>query len=162
MKRAWVRPCAALAAALFLAAGATAESGTLELHARAEKRVHVTLPDGTQTEQFVPIGKVVPGDVVAYTIEAHNVSGKSADAVVITDPIPSEMEYVSADTAGAELLFSVDGGFKFDRPENLFVTEADGTRRLASSGDYTHIRWVFASSFAPAERRSVRFLAKLE
>ncbi len=161
MKR-WVRPCAALVAALLGAAGAAAETGKLELHARAEKRVAVALPDGTTSEQFVPIGKVVPGDVVAYTIDAQNVSGKNADAVVITDPIPTEMEYVSADPAGAELLFSVDGGFKFDRPENLYVTAQDGTRRLASAGDYTHIRWVFAAPFAPAERRSVRFLAKLE
>jgi uncharacterized repeat protein (TIGR01451 family) len=162
MKSTWVRPCAAIFVALFCAAGAAAETGKLELRARAEKRVAVAMPDGTTGEQFVPNGKIVPGDVVAYTIEAENVSGKNADAVVITDPIPTEMEYVSAETAGAELLFSVDGGFKFDRPENLFVTAQDGTRRLAAAGDYTHIRWVFASAFAPAERRSVRFLAKLE
>jgi hypothetical protein len=44
----------------------------------------------------------------------------------------------------------------------LSVANEDGTRRPAVAGDYTHVRWVFAAPLAPAELRSVRFLAKLE
>ena len=68
----------------------------------------------------------------------------------------------AAATAGAELLFSVDGGFRFDRAESLTVANEDGTRRPALASDYTHVRWVFATPLAPAEQRSVRFLAQLE
>jgi uncharacterized repeat protein (TIGR01451 family) len=159
-----MRVSAAAFAVLVGAAGASAEAGSIELRAKAEKRVLLQAADGTAQETYVSAAKVVPGDVVAYTIEARNVGSASADRVVITDPIPGEMKYLdgSADAAGAELLFSVDGGFRFDRPENLTVAQADGTRRPALASDYTHVRWVFAQPLAPAEQRSVRFLAQLE
>ena len=155
---------AATVAALLCATGALAEAGSIELRAKAEKRVLAQNPDGTAAELYVPAGKVVPGDVVAYTIEAKNISPENADRVVITDPIPAQMTYLdgTATDVGAQLLFSVDGGFRFDRPENLTVANEDGTRRPALASDYTHVRWVFAAPLAPAEQRSVRFLAQLE
>ncbi|HEU4431338.1 MAG TPA: hypothetical protein VFT98_21440 [Myxococcota bacterium] len=160
----WMRVSAAAFAVLMGAAGAHAEAGSIELRAKAEKRVLLQAPDGTAQETYVSAAKVVPGDVVAYTIEARNVGVADADRVVITDPIPGEMKYLdgSADATGAELLFSVDGGFRFDRPENLTVANEDGTRRPALASDYTHVRWVFATPLAPAEQRSVRFLAQLQ
>jgi hypothetical protein len=74
------------------------------------------------------------------------------------------MQYLegTSDASGAELLFSVDGGFRFDAPEKLIVVNEDGTSRPAVASDYTHVRWVFAAPLAPAEQRSVRFLARLE
>lgn len=164
MNRNFVSTCATALVALLCAASAGAEAGSVELRTRAEKRLLVPRADGTAEEQFVPAGKVVPGDVVAYTIEARNVSAVNADRVVITDPIPKQMEYVagSAESAAGQLLFSVDGGFRFDRPENLTVATQDGASRPAVASDYTHLRWVFAAPLAPAELRSVRFLAKLE
>jgi uncharacterized repeat protein (TIGR01451 family) len=164
MKRNWIRFGAATFAALLCAASAFGEAGSIELSARAEKRMYVQKADGTAEEMFVPTGKVVPGDVVAYTIEARNVSAKNADRVVITDPIPAEMKYLTgtAEAPQAELLFSVDGGFRFDAPEKLTVANEDGSVRPAVASDYTHVRWVFAAPLAPAEQRSVRFLAQLE
>jgi len=164
MKLNWMRVSTAALAVLLSAAAANAEAGSIELRAKAEKRVLLQAPDGTAQETYVSAAKVVPGDVVAYTIEARNVGAADADRVVITDPIPGEMKYLdgSADASGAELMFSVDGGFRFDRPENLSVANEDGTRRPALASDYTHVRWVFATPLAPAEQRSVRFLAQLE
>jgi uncharacterized repeat protein (TIGR01451 family) len=158
------RVLAATFAALAFAGVALGETGSIELRARAEKRLFVQKPDGTAVEQFVPAAKVVPGDVVAYTIEARNVSSDEAGRVVITDPIPAEMKYLdgSADAEGAALLFSVDGGFRFDTPDKLTVANEDGTSRPAVASDYTHVRWVFATPLAPAEQRSVRFLAQLQ
>jgi uncharacterized repeat protein (TIGR01451 family) len=164
MQRHWIRAGAATFAALLCAASALGEAGSIELRARAEKRLFVQKGDGTAEERYVPVARVVPGDVVAYTIDARNVSTTGADRVVITDPIPSKMKYLdgSADAAGAELLFSVDGGFRFAAPDELTVANEDGTRRPAVASDYTHVRWVFATPLAPAEQRSVRFLAQLQ
>jgi len=163
MKFDWMRLSAVMFAVL-AGTAAHADAGSIELRARAEKRVLLQAPDGTAQESYVPAAKVVPGDVVAYTIEARNVGAADADRVVITDPIPGEMKYLdgTADVVGAELLFSVDGGFRFDRPENLTVANEDGTRRPALASDYTHVRWVFAAPLAPAQQRSVRFLAQLQ
>jgi len=155
---------AALLAALSLAGAAAAQQGAVELKTRVEKRVLLKLPDGRVEEQRLPATKVVPGDVVAYTIEAKNVTSRPAERVVITDPIPVHTRYVdgSAQARDADLQFSVDGGKSFDRPERLVVTEPDGTRRAARASDYTHIRWVFAQPLAPAESRSAQFLAQLQ
>jgi uncharacterized repeat protein (TIGR01451 family) len=157
------RTCAAAVAALLLAGTAGAQEGAIELKTRVEKRVMLRLADGRVEEKLLPAQKVVPGDVVAYTIDAKNVSARPAERVVITDPIPTHTRYVdgSAQAESAELAFSVDGGKTFDRPEKLQVTGPDGKRRPAVAGDYTHIRWVFARPLAPAESRSARFLAQL-
>ncbi len=105
MQRKSIRTGAVMFAALLCAASAAGEAGSIELRARAEKRLFVQKPDGTAEEAFVPATKVVPGDVVAYTIEARNVSPQGAERVVITDPIPAAMNYLdgTANAAGAEL-----------------------------------------------------------
>jgi uncharacterized repeat protein (TIGR01451 family) len=164
MRAIGLRSGAAALAVLLSAAAAGAQQGAIELSTRVEKRVLLRFPDGRVEERRVPADKVVPGDVVAYTIEARNVTARPAERVVITDPIPTHTRYVdgSAQAKDAELQFSVDGGKRFDRPERLEVTEPNGTRRAARASDYTHIRWVFAEPLAPAESRSAQFLAQLQ
>ncbi len=136
----------------------------IALTTTVEKRLLVSSSQGTVQERFVPVDKVVPGDVVAYTIEAKNGSTEPADRVVITDPIPEHMRYVEGSglAKDANLLFSIDGGFRFDSAEKLSVQNVDGTTRPASAADYTHIRWVFATPIAPDAERAVRFLAQLQ
>lgn len=134
------------------------------LTTKVQKRVLESSSQGTVQERFVPAVKIVPGDVVAYTIEATNGSTEPAERVVITDPIPEHMRYVEGSglATDAALLFSTDGGFRFDTAENLSVANEDGTTRRASAADYTHIRWVFAAPIAPDAQRAVRFLAQLQ
>ncbi len=164
MKANGIRFGAAAVAALLTAGAAGAQQGAIELSTRVEKRVLLKLPDGRVEEKRLPADRVVPGDVVAYTIEAKNVTTRPAERVVITDPIPTHTRYVdgSAQARNAELQFSVDGGKSFGRPEKLVITEPDGTRRAARASDYTHIRWVFAQPLAPAESRSAQFFAQLQ
>ncbi len=136
----------------------------ISLTTKVEKRLLVPSAEGEMQERFVPPSKVVPGDIVAYTISAKNDSAEPAEQVVITDPVPEHMQYVEGSAAdnGARVLFSVDGGFRFDVAENLSVTTEDGFVRPATAGDYTHIRWVFADAIAPSAERAVRFFAQLQ
>jgi uncharacterized repeat protein (TIGR01451 family) len=149
---------------LLAAARGFAEEGMVELRTVAEVQTQVLQPDGSLDTRLVPAAKVLPGDVVAYTIEARNIGATPAERVVITDPIPEQMRFVvgSAEAAGSTVLFSVDGGMRFDAAQKLEVVEADGTRRAATPTDYTHIRFVFDDPLAPSSRRSVRFLAQLQ
>ena len=149
---------------LLTATAGFAEDGVIELRTIAEKQVQVLQPDGSVETLLVPAAKVVPGDVVAYTIEARNISKTPATRVVITDPIPEHMRFVhgSTEAAGSKILFSVDGGMRFDVAQALEVVAEDGTRRTATAADYTHIRFVFDEPLAPTSKRSVRFLAQLQ
>ncbi len=147
------------------ASSAYGEGGSIELQASVQKRIQRVLPNGKIETALEPAGTVVPGDTVFYTIEARNVSPeRTAERVVITDPNPEHTRYLagSADGDGAQIFFSVDGGMRFDTPDRLRVRGEDGSTRTATPADYTHIRWVFRDSLAPAETRAVHFFAQLQ
>lgn len=151
--------------ALLGASSAYGEGGTIELQTSVQKRVQRILESGKVETLFEPAATVVPGDTVAYKIEARNISAdENAENVVITDPIPAHTAYQSgsAQGEGAEVLFSVDGGMRFDVPDALQVLDESGVARAAAASDYTHIRWVFRDSLAPSETRAVQFIAQLQ
>lgn len=155
---------AAILVATFAATAATAQSGSIELQATAAKVVTTVDDAGQETTRLVPADVVVPGDRVAYTIKARNVSSEDIERIVITDPIPTETLFVagSIESPEATVLFSVDGGETFDREEALRVVGEDGVPRPAMATDFTHIRWVFEQPLAPAAERSVRFVALVQ
>lgn len=153
-----------LMAALLGASSAYGDGSAIELQTSVEKRVQRILDSGQVETLFEPAGTVVPGDTIAYRIEARNISSdQPAENVVITDPIPEHTQYLSGSAAGegARVFFSVDGGMRFDAPEALRVVD-EGVSRVATASDYTHIRWVFSDSLAPSETRAVHFFAQLQ
>ena len=148
-----------------LGAGVVHANGQVELKATAHKHSQHLLADGSVETRLEPAATVTPGDTIAYTIEARNISAdQTATRVVITDPIPEHTRYVdgSAEGEGTDILFSVDGGMRFDAATNLEVRGDNGTNRPAVASDYTHVRWVLRDPLAPSEKRSVRFLAELQ
>jgi uncharacterized repeat protein (TIGR01451 family) len=157
---------AALVMTLGLAgpAGGAPAQGSLQLKTIAEKEIRVLKPNGEAEVRRVPAGKVIPGDEVIYTIEAKNLTDTPVENVVITDPVPEHTAYVAGTANGSEttVTFSIDGGQRYDVPENLVVTQPDGTQRSALPSEYTHIRWEFTRAIDPGKTRLVRFRAKLQ
>ncbi len=140
-----------------------AEEGSIELKAVAEVEVEVLREDGGTDVERVKAATVVPGDEVIYTIYYTNVGDKSADKVVVTNPLPGEMVYVDGSAAGdgAVVTFSVDGGKTYAPAGKLTVLDADGNERRAITDDYTHIRWTLENPVASGEGGSVDFRARL-
>ena len=105
----------------------------------------------------------MPGEKVVVTTTFQNISGESADNVVITNPISNELIYVdgSAFGPGTDIEFSVDGGQTFAAAADLTVTE-DGVTRSADANDFTHIRWVMREELAAGAQGVARFSAVLE
>ena len=149
---------------VWIAPAFAAEPGAIELKATATKMIVLTNDEGVERTEFVTPDRVVPGDKIAYTIAATNVSTSSVEQVVITDPIPEQMLFVrgTEESEGARVVFSVDGGASFDLEDRLVVKGQDGLERPATSADFTHIRWTFESPLAPAAERAVRFVALVE
>jgi uncharacterized repeat protein (TIGR01451 family) len=136
-------------------------AGALSLKTVVEKVVETKDADGATKTELVPAASAVPGDQVVYTVTFKNVSTQAADNIRITNPIPAEMQYV-ADTAsgpGSDVLYSVDGGKTYGRAGELYVTDADGTRRQAGPADYTHSRGVLKSPLAAGAQGFARFRA---
>jgi len=155
-----------LALALLLPiSGFTAEPGSIELRSQAEVEVEVTNDKGEKEIKRVGAeeAKVYPGDEVIFTTHYRNIGKKPADNVVITNPVPKHMTYVgeSAEGKGTRIIFSIDGGKKYDIPSNLKVKTLDGKERVAAPAEYTHMRWIFNQDLKKGEAGSVSFRAKL-
>lgn len=110
------------------------------------EKVTVVDVDGKQVEKMVAAADVVPGDVIAYTLQYENKGDEAAKDVVLNNPIPQGTSYVvaSAFGPGAEIGFSIDGE-SFKNPSLLtYEVKQNGKteKRKASPEQYTHIRWV--------------------
>lgn len=141
---------------------ATAADSPMQLSMRAE--IERRVADGGKVRlELVPADRVVPGDLLIYTVEVRNVGATPLAQPVVTVPIPEHMTYVadSAIAPAAELTFSVDGGRSFDRAVNLSVHGAEGRARPARPADYTHVRWTLKNSLNANSVAYARFRAVL-
>ncbi|HSG90741.1 MAG TPA: hypothetical protein VLA56_16110 [Pseudomonadales bacterium] len=148
-----------------MAAGAQAE-GEVRLENRVQKVEYFTNDQGETESRLVEPAAVVPGDELRYTISFENVSADvtvDAGSVVITNPIPPQVRYLegSAFGAGTRISYSADLGETWGEPDDLVVVGDDGSERVATPAEYTHIRWVFEPALEPGQQGSVSFRARL-
>lgn len=157
---------AVLAMTAILLAGNTAatQAQTVELVTKAEREIEI-VEKGVKLKKIGPPEKVVPGDEVIYTVTYTNKTGKPADNVSVTNPVPAHTRYRDGSAAGegATITFSVDGGKSFAASDKLTVAIKDkggnDIVRPAVAADYTHIRWQLKQSVAPGQSGTVRFRA---
>lgn len=137
-----------------LATAAQGQGVTLTARVLQEKTIEEA---GVKRIVLVPAGTITPGQEVIYNLSYANGGAKPAEQVVLTNPVPKTLEYVSGDSA----LVSVDGGKTFAVLTALKVIEADGKQRPAAPKDVTHVRWNLAA-IAPGASGHVLFKARLK
>jgi uncharacterized repeat protein (TIGR01451 family) len=144
---------------LACATAAAQDKACVELKTAAETEQEV-VEQGQKVKRLMPVGKVVPGDEVVWTITARNVCDKPADNIVIANPVPEHMSFVasSAMGTGTDIAYSLDGK-EFKGAAELVVREADGTARAARANEYRAIRWAYKGAFAPGATAFVRYRA---
>ena len=105
--------------------------------------------------------RVVPGDVLIYTVEVRNAGQYAVESAVVVQPVPNHMMYLASSAVGpgVDVDYSVDGGRSFDKPENL--KSPTGTARAAPA-EYTHIRWQLRNRLKPNSIAYVRFRAQVK
>jgi len=153
----------ALLAVSFIATD-TYASGTVELTAIVQRETAIVDENGDKQIELVSADKVMPGEIVVYTITAKNVGQEPATNIVITDPLPQELDYRAGSAMGEDtsITFSVDGGKSYDVANALVVVDEGGAAKPAEPEDYTHIRWQLNSALEPGSSRYVRFRARLQ
>ena len=132
-------------------------SSTLErINATASGDAEGSVPIATDTS-------AAPADQLIVSVRFKNSGGHVLDSIRITSPVPADLSYVSdsASGPGADVLFSVDSGRSFGRPEELTVQAPDGSVRGADPADYTHVRWVLRASLDAGASGVARFRAVL-
>ncbi len=95
------------------------------------------------------------------TVRFTNLGGDVVDSIRITSPVPADVQYVpnSASGPGSEVLFSVDDGRTFGRPDELTFVAPDGGARGAAAADYTHVRWILRAPLDAGATGIARFRA---
>jgi uncharacterized repeat protein (TIGR01451 family) len=104
--------------------------------------------------------RVVPGNILRYTVTAQNNTSRNMRNLVVSQPIPEGMTYllqsaVAAKAAGATVDYSIDGGRTFTSKPTIRVREnGQVVERPAPAEAYTHVRWNFGEQL-PANTRVV-------
>lgn len=162
------RPCAAAlcAAAMAFAARADAPADHIVTRVSAEVLAHPVGSGPTPSPKLQAAERVVPGDVLIYTVEVRNTGQYSVESAIVIQPIPRHTMYV-ADSAvgpGVDVDYSVDGGRSFDTAEKLKspATALAARSQRASAADYTHIRWRLHNRLKPQSIAFVRFRAQVK
>ena len=123
-----------------------------------EREVIIRHADGTQTVTLERADKVIPGDKVVYSLNYFNDEAEPAENIILVMPIPNEVKYLdgSAELDSVKTTYSVDAGQTYADRAELRVTLTNGTSRVASADDITHIRWAVTTAIAPKLAESSR------
>lgn len=110
---------------------------------------------------------VQPGDTLRYTIASENDGEVPAKNLVITQPIPAQMQYVLNSAKGnneAQITYSIDAGQTFVENPVVEVILPDGRVewQAAPAEAYTHIRWDFAESLDPGVAVNVNYQVQVK
>ena len=153
-----------IAVAFFGNAALAQSKGKIKLNAVAEVEKEIFNEEGKKVTKRFPADKVIPGDKVIFTVYYTNASKDKADDVFITNHIPEHMIYSEGTATGEDtrITFSIDGGKRFDLPENLKMKMPDGTERLARPEEYTTVKWTFNKSLPAGSEGAVAFTAILK
>ncbi len=105
-------------------------------------------------ETLAAPSSVIPGDTLEFTTRYENLTASVITQFVVTNPVPANIAITPEAASATEV--SVDGGTVWGPLASLEIVEQDGSRRAATAGDVTHLRWVIAT-LAPQEAGSVSY-----
>ncbi len=151
-----------LLASALLVLGTAHAAGGLQLSNQVFQEIEVIGADGKPERKRIPAATIVPGTEVFYVITYRNTGDQPADNVAITNPVPTELEFVGVQGPGPTSEVSVDGGQLFGALAGLSVTGVDGKSRQAQTRDVTHVRWVLNNTLPPGAGGAVSFKARLK
>lgn len=139
-------------------------AGQVKMSVQVMQQKTVKDQSGNVKTELVPVGKIVPGTIVAYVIHYTNTGKETASHIVIRDPVPKHMNYVGGSAQGEDtsIGFSVDNGNKWAPKVGDLTVKDGGHQRRATAGDVTTLRWTLNHGLAPGAGGEVHFAARLQ
>jgi uncharacterized repeat protein (TIGR01451 family) len=134
------------------------EKSCIEITTVAEAPQQYVNEQGQAATRLMPVARAVPGDEVIWTVTAKNVCSKPIEHVVVANAVPEHMSFVqnSAIGIGTDISYSLDG------KEFASISAVAATANAQSKADaIRHIRWTYATAFAPGATAFVRYRATL-
>jgi len=155
------QPWAAVLCAAAITVVAHAQTPADHIVTRVSAEVAAVSADQGAHPKLQAAERVVPGDVLIYTVEVRNAGQYAVESAVVVQPVPKHTMYL-ADSAvgpGVDVDYSLDGGRTFDRSENLKGANAAAR---ATAAEYTHIRWRLHNRLKPNSIAYLRFRAQVK
>jgi uncharacterized repeat protein (TIGR01451 family) len=112
------------------------------------KKELIVEENGQEVTQWIDADEVLPGEKLKYTVRYVNMGDEPATQVRIENPIPALSVYVtdSASGLGSIIVFSADGGAKYDPADQVTYEVAvfggGIDQRIAKPERFTNIRWL--------------------
>jgi len=147
---------AAVMAAVF---GGAAVAAPATLTSVVMKETVTRDAEGHVVNALTPPVKITPGDHVVYVVTYKNGATKPATGVVITNPIPSNLEYTGFGDGPAPLVSTDNRVFA---PLNQLKALHGGAEVMATPADVTAVQWVIADAIPPGGQARMSFRAKLK
>ncbi len=126
-----------------------------------------TVQRGDQIIQVAQAGLINPGEIISYTITAHNAGTAAAREVSPSAAIPAGTIYVagSARPAGAaRIVYSIDGGKTFQATPMIEQRQPDGTVKPAPApvAMYTQVRSDLSEPLLPGQQFTVTYQVRVK
>jgi len=143
---------------------AAAPASALTAKQTVLKEVTTTDENGQIVTTRVAADEVLPGQTVVYILAYTNDKEAAASGIVLTMPVPGELDYVegSAEIPETVLTLSADGGTTFAPRDAVLTRDAEGKFVTAKAEDITHVRWKVLTSVAPGESGELAYKAVLK
>ncbi|SMB85599.1 hypothetical protein [Deinococcus hopiensis] len=136
----------------------------------SQSLVRTVTVDGKSSEQRTPnYVKVRPGDLLAQTVVARNVSSRTLKNIVVRLPVPTGMVYQGPDggtQTGVRTEYSIDGGKTYAASPTKKVTVTENGKSVtkdveAKPNEYQAVRWLISEMKAGSEMK-VSFRAQVK
>jgi uncharacterized repeat protein (TIGR01451 family) len=137
----------------------------VNLHLDAELQVVKKDAQGQEVRSWVATDNTIqvkPGNLLRFSVSAHNEGSKAAQNFAVTQPIPKGTVFVlnsAADSSAAAVTYSIDAGNSFVAQPMVKVTQPDGTvvEKPAPAEAYTHIRFSANAPLAATARTKATY-----
>lgn len=100
--------------------------------------------------------RVMPGDVIRFTLSGNNTGQSAAQGLVLQQPIPAGTSLIASSAKGIAgpkpaIAYSIDNGKTYSPSPKLKVSLADGriVERPAPVENYTHVQLTYSAAIAP-------------
>jgi len=135
---------------------------SIDIHSYQE--IVVKDKSGKKVKKWVPVKKVVPGDIVKYVDTINNDTDKELTDVKVKNPINKNVVLVKGSeksNAKFTTLYSIDGGKSYATADKLFIKGKDGVKKMATVKDYNALE--FTVDKVPAHSKvDVEFKVKIK
>lgn len=146
----------------------TAQATKPEMQLQLNAARQVKTADKLTWEPLQGEARVMPGDVIRFTLSGNNTGQGAAQGLVLEQPIPPGTSLIARSARGVSgpkpaIAYSIDGGKTYSPQPKVKLSLPDGrlVERPAPVESYSHIQLKYSAAIAPATQVSGEYQVRV-